>query len=111
MGRVEQKRTRIDPEIAGRLAALGYISGSGAPANAGIDPKDRIGIANDLHRAELLVDAGAFAKALPLLTRVTAAEPEISLAQLQLGVARVSHGSTAWRSLRWPRRWRSSRSR
>jgi arylsulfatase A-like enzyme/Flp pilus assembly protein TadD len=81
--------TRIDPELAGRLAALGYVSGSGAPANSGIDPKDRIGIANDLHRAELLVDAGAFARALPLLTRVTTAEPEIPLAQLQLGVARV----------------------
>ena len=81
--------TRIDPEIAGRLAALGYAGGSGIPANSGVDPKDRVGIANDLHRAELLVDAGAFAKALPLLTNVTAAEPEIPLAQLQLGVARV----------------------
>ena len=85
----EAQGTRIDPELAGRLAALGYVSGSGAPANSGIDPKDRIGIANDLHRAELLVDAGDFAKALPLLTRVTTAEPEIPLAQLQLGVARV----------------------
>jgi choline-sulfatase len=83
------QETRIDPELAGRLAALGYVSGSGAPANSGIDPKDRIGIANDLHRAELLVDAGEFAKALPLLTRVTTAEPEIPLAQLQLGIARV----------------------
>lgn len=81
--------TRIDPEIAGRLAALGYTSGSGVPANSGVDPKDRIGIANDLHRAELLVDEGAFARALPLLMRVTAAEPEIPLAQLQLGVARL----------------------
>jgi Flp pilus assembly protein TadD len=81
--------TRIDPEIAGRLAALGYTSGSGAAPSSGVDPKDRIGIANDLHRAELLVDAGAFASALPLLTRVTAAEPEIPVAQLQLGVARL----------------------
>jgi choline-sulfatase len=81
--------TRIDPELARRLAALGYASGPGAPANSDVDPKDRIGIANDLHRAELLVDEGAFASALPLLTRVTAAEPEIPLAQLQLGVARV----------------------
>jgi choline-sulfatase len=89
-GRAEGTETRrIDPELARRLAALGYVSGSGALANSGIDPKDRIGIANALHRAVVLVDSGAFAKAIPLLEKVTASEPNIPLAQLQLGMARA----------------------
>jgi arylsulfatase A-like enzyme/Flp pilus assembly protein TadD len=81
----------IDPDVAERLAALGYVGGggtAGAPAR-GIDPKDRIAVANTLQTAVLAVENGEFAKATPLLERVVATEPGIPLAQLQLGVARA----------------------
>ena len=81
---------RVDAEVAERLAALGYVGGSGgSPAASGVDPKDRIAVANLLHEAILAVEDGAFARAVPLLERVTAAEPNIPIAQLNLGVARA----------------------
>jgi arylsulfatase A-like enzyme/Tfp pilus assembly protein PilF len=81
--------TPVDPELAKRLAALGYISGTNAASRAGVDPKDRIAVANALHHAVVAVEDGAFQKAVPLLEQVTASEPEIPLAQLQLGIARL----------------------
>jgi predicted Zn-dependent protease len=80
----------VDPAVAERLAALGYVSGSGGPARpSGVDPKDRIKTANALHDAVVLVEDGAFDKALPLLEKVTSTDPDIQMAQLQLGFARV----------------------
>ena len=80
----------LDPALLERLAALGYIStGAVAPlAGAGIDPKDKVAVANDLHEAIVLVENGEVAQALPLLERVTESDPQIPMAQLQLGVAR-----------------------
>ena len=81
---------RIDPVVAERLAALGYVGGSaGSPAATGVDPKDRIAVANMLHDAILAVEDGAFARAAPLFERVIAIEPDIPIAQLNLGVARA----------------------
>jgi tetratricopeptide (TPR) repeat protein len=80
----------VDREVAERLAALGYVGGSGStPAVTGVDPKDRIAIANTLHEAMLAIEDGAFARAVPLLERVVASEPNIPIAQLNLGVARA----------------------
>jgi arylsulfatase A-like enzyme/Flp pilus assembly protein TadD len=87
----------IDPDLARRLAALGYVSGSGGPgstvgpgaATVTTDPKDRIDVANTLHNAVIAVEDGAFQKAIPLLERVTASDPNIRLAELELGVARA----------------------
>jgi len=82
-------RAKTDPEIAKRLASLGYVSGGGSANRSGVDPKDRIAIANTLHQAVVAVEDGAFQRAIPLLEKVTASEPDIPLAQLQLGIARV----------------------
>ena len=81
----------VDPAVAERLAALGYVSGGGSsPSFArGVDPKDRIDVANALQSAVLSVENGEFARAIPLLERVTASEPNIQIAQLNLGVARA----------------------
>ena len=81
--------TNVDPELAKRLAALGYVSGTNAASRAGVDPKDRIAVANALHHAVVAVEDGAFQQAVPLLEQVTASEPDIPLAQLQLGIARL----------------------
>jgi len=79
---------RIDPDVAARLAALGYVSGTSAPAaGAGVDPKDRIAIANALHEAMMAVEDAQFARAVPLLEQVTASDPAIPIAQLNLGVS------------------------
>ena len=85
------EKPRVDPDLAARLAALGYVSGTSTAAGtgSGVDPKDRIAIANALHEAMVAVEDAQFARALPLLERVTASEPAIPIAQLNLGVARA----------------------
>jgi choline-sulfatase len=89
-GAAEGERAGVDPAVAERLAALGYVGGAGGGAHAsGVDPKDRVATANALHAAVVLVEDGAFEKAIPLLERVTASDPAIHMAQLQLGVARA----------------------
>jgi arylsulfatase A-like enzyme/Flp pilus assembly protein TadD len=81
---------RVDPAVAERLAALGYVGGaSSTPRATGVDPKDRIAIANTLHDAIVAVEDGNFARATPLLEKVVAGEPDIPIAQLNLGVARA----------------------
>jgi arylsulfatase A-like enzyme/Flp pilus assembly protein TadD len=79
-----------DPALVERLAALGYVGGAAAPpSGAGIDPKDKIEVANALHDAIMAIENGQMEVALPLLERVTATDPQIPVAQLQLGVARA----------------------
>jgi tetratricopeptide (TPR) repeat protein len=82
-------KTTSDPELAAKLAALGYVSGSSVPSGSGVDPKDRVAVANDLRNAVSAAEDGAFQKAIPLLERVVASEPGIPLAQLNLGIARA----------------------
>ena len=82
----------LDPALVERLAALGYVSGatgSISRSSAGSDPKDRIAVANTLHEAIVAVEGGDFPRAATLLTKVVATEPQIPMAQLQLGIARV----------------------
>lgn len=42
---------QVSEEMAEKLAALGYISGGPGKANLSIDPKDRIGVWNDIEKA------------------------------------------------------------
>jgi choline-sulfatase len=80
----------VDPEIREKLAALGYVSGGAAPtAGSGIDPKDKVEVANALHAAILALESGDAARAEGLLERVVATDPQIPMAQLQLGIARA----------------------
>jgi choline-sulfatase len=79
----------VDPELAEKLAALGYVSGgSAAPGASGIDPKDKVAVANTLHDAILALENGDHERAALGLERVIATDPQIPMAQLQLGVAR-----------------------
>jgi arylsulfatase A-like enzyme/cytochrome c-type biogenesis protein CcmH/NrfG len=79
----------VDPQLAEKLAALGYVSaGSAAAPATGIDPKDKVAVANTLHDAILSLENGDTARAGALLERVVATDPQIPMAQLQLGVAR-----------------------
>src|SRR3989442_1192889 len=82
-------KAAVDPALAERLAALGYVSGGGAPARAGVGPKTRAARANAPHKAVVAVEDGAFDKAIPLLEQVVAADPDIPIAQPNLRVARA----------------------
>jgi choline-sulfatase len=84
-------KAAVDPDLAEKLASLGYVSGSGsaAPAPTGVDPKDKVAIANALHDAVAAVEDASYERAIPLLEKVTASEPNIPIAQLNLGVARA----------------------
>jgi len=82
----------ITPEQAEKLQALGYISSSATKSNdskneRGADPKDKIEIANLLHRALLSVDEGQYQKAIPDLKTVIEREPGIALPYFNLGMS------------------------
>jgi arylsulfatase A-like enzyme/Flp pilus assembly protein TadD len=80
----------LDPDLQEKLATLGYVGGGGAaiPAVSGVDPKDKVAVANTLHDAILALESGETPHAAVLLERVVATDPQIPMAQLQLGVAR-----------------------
>ncbi|MDP9148259.1 MAG: sulfatase-like hydrolase/transferase, partial [Acidobacteriota bacterium] len=81
-----------DAQQAEQLNALGYVS-SGSPVSSetakeeGADPKDHIEIANLMHDALLEVEDGRYEEAVPKLERVLAQEPQMTIAQMQLGIA------------------------
>ena len=80
----------IDPDLAEKLAALGYVGATSVSrAAAGVDPKDKIGVANALHDAIVAVENDQIDRALPLLEKVVASDPQIHVAQFQLGVAQA----------------------
>jgi tetratricopeptide (TPR) repeat protein len=80
----------LDPENLEKLRALGYVGGGRVPTEEGkalADPKDKIDVANDLHDAMHAVESDQLEKAVTLLRRVLAADPQIYAAQYQLGIA------------------------
>jgi len=80
--------SQVDPGLAEKLAALGYVSGGSGPFSSGVDPKDKVAVANRLHDAILAIENGEPAVAAGLLEQVVASDPQIHMAQLQLGIAR-----------------------
>ncbi len=87
----EAKEDPVDPKLAQQLSALGYASGnSRSSANSkdsGLDPKDKIQVANTLHEAQLAVEDGRLSAVVPLLEKVVSTDPQIFTAQMQLGMA------------------------
>ena len=81
-----------DAQQAEQLSSLGYVTvgptGSSAGAKVqGVNPKDRIETANLMHDALLEVEDGRYEEAIPRLQRVLAQEPQMAVAQMQLGIA------------------------
>lgn len=86
----------ITPQQAAQLQALGYVSSSSSNPETeekerGTDPKEKVGISNALHKALLEADDQHYREAIPLFEQVLQAEPNIAIANLQLG--------RAWNSL------------
>lgn len=84
----ESAKAVLDPESLEKLRALGYVGSTGSQTTpSDVDPKDHIQVSNDLHDANLRIEEGKEATAIPLLERVVASDPQIPHAQYFLGVA------------------------
>jgi arylsulfatase A-like enzyme/Tfp pilus assembly protein PilF len=89
--RLESAKANLSPELAEQLQALGYVTSSNAKdpsgKQRGIDPKEKIEVANLLHHALLAVDDEQFQVAVPQLEKVLKAEPRLGIANQSLGQA------------------------
>jgi arylsulfatase A-like enzyme/tetratricopeptide (TPR) repeat protein len=65
----------ISPEMAERLASLGYVSGSGGAKVSHIDPKDRIAVWNQIEKAVDLESADP-TEAIRILQEARKADPD-----------------------------------
>jgi len=77
---------------AEQLRALGYISSGASPSqltakHGGADPKDKIETANLFHRALLAMEVEDYSEAVAPLEQVLKEEPNLALANLELGRA------------------------
>ncbi|HZQ95717.1 MAG TPA: sulfatase-like hydrolase/transferase [Candidatus Sulfotelmatobacter sp.] len=81
----------LTPQQAEKLQALGYLMSSGSysqdEGKRGPDPKDKIETANRLHRALVAMENQQYAEAVPQLQQVAKEEPQLALANLELGRA------------------------
>jgi arylsulfatase A-like enzyme/Flp pilus assembly protein TadD len=81
-----------DPEQMQKLQALGYVASDTAEARddkklTGVDPKTKIEVSNLLHDAMFDVEDARYQEAIPLLERVLKEQPEMPIAEMQLGIA------------------------
>jgi len=82
--------SKTDPRLLEKLTALGYVSGGGAttkPDSELFDPKDKVQVANQVHAATLMLEQGEQANAIPVLRKILTTDPQIFVAQMQLGMA------------------------
>lgn len=75
-----------------KLASLGYVSGSRAPEEGGLDPKDGVKLLPDLDAARRAVQTGDPKDALEPLARLLAKNPGNIPARLLLGQAQLGSG-------------------
>jgi len=81
-----------DDERRQKLASLGYVSGSVAPAHGALDAKDGVKLLPDLDAARRAVQIGDPADALAPAGRILAINPENVPARLVLGQAQLALG-------------------
>ena len=77
-------KAALDPAAQEKLGALGYMASGrgvskGSAADQGADPKDKIEIANMIHRAEVLQQDMRSDESIALLEQLIAKEPGLSL--------------------------------
>ena len=94
-GAPQPLQDNLDEKSREKLSALGYVASGKANTVTKIDPKDRIGVANDMHDASLAIEEGKEAGVIPLLLRVVAKDPEVQAAQYYLGIAYSRKGNFA----------------
>jgi len=92
-GAPQKSASEMDPRLAEKLAALGYVAASGGNKNLnGADPKDKIEVANQLHAAMLLNEDHEYEKMIPVLRKIVAGDPQIFAAEMMLGSALFETG-------------------
>ena len=77
----EAPKATVDAATQQKLAALGYVvSGGEIPKSAdrGADPKDRIEVANAIHRINFITQDGRFADAIPILEKEIEKNPAVT---------------------------------
>ena len=83
----------IDPEEAKKLAALGYLSATPAPASGDLpDPKDRIGEIAEMMQATRLLNEHKNEEAILAFRRIVAGNPRLTDAWNELGTALEAAG-------------------
>jgi len=90
-------RPSVDPEVAERLRALGYVGAGGSPVVGELptglaDPKDRIEAWNVLGTAEDQLGRGDYRSALAAFDRVLASDPKNRFALSRSGLALLELG-------------------
>lgn len=98
----------ITPDQAEQLQALGYITSEFGKSEAsktptGPDPKEKVQIANRLHQGLLDMDDERYKDAIPQLQEVLKDQPNVGLANLELGRAYNGLGNYA-EALPWLRK-------
>jgi arylsulfatase A-like enzyme/Flp pilus assembly protein TadD len=87
------EQAKLDPAQAESLRALGYLASDSSSNNtsekAAIDPKDKIEIANRLHRALVQVEEDHYDDAIAGFREVLKEMPDASTVYLQLGSALI----------------------
>jgi choline-sulfatase len=88
----KREQAGITPDQAEQLQALGYITSefrkSGASEmQTGPDPKGKVQIANLMHQGLLAMDDERYKDAIPQLQEVLKEQPNVALANLELGRA------------------------
>ncbi len=83
-----------DAEQMQKLQALGYVASDAGQSHddeklTGVDPKNKIEVANLLHDAMFDVEDARYQEAVPLLKRVLAEEPNMPVANIQYGTAQA----------------------
>jgi tetratricopeptide (TPR) repeat protein len=85
--------SRVDPEDAKKLSALGYLgSTAAAPSGPLPDPKDRVGEIDALKRAATLAHDGHDAEAIPLFQKVLTENPRFADGWSQYGASLEREG-------------------
>jgi tetratricopeptide (TPR) repeat protein len=87
----------IDADAARRLAALGYVAGGAAPIvrRDAPRPADMVSLFPKMDEAAALFGAGEYAKAVPVLQAILAADPHNLDAELRLATCYSSLGRDA----------------
>jgi arylsulfatase A-like enzyme/Tfp pilus assembly protein PilF len=84
----------LDEDAKRRLASLGYVSAGAAPVvrRDAPRPADMTALFGDLERASAVFTSGDYAAAVPILTKILAADPNNLDATLRLATAHSSLG-------------------
>jgi arylsulfatase A-like enzyme/Flp pilus assembly protein TadD len=87
----------LDEKSMEKLTALGYVAGKHNTTGTvgGIDPKDRIDVANDMHDVSLAIEEGRGTSQIPMLERIVQRDPQMQSAQYYLGIAYSRKGEFA----------------